>query len=237
MLLCCEKDAAPASSSQHGNAKFGTTRDKAFDFRTAPAAISLGIHLPPPERVLDSRLLNVGCPTRCAAFLCKDFAIHCGALLLSSSLCVAFRSGRPYLRVGPTTPSAGGPKESPPEGSDPLTGADPGGCHSGATPYGPGCFLAGTATGALSSARGTACVRHLQPSRDTRANVCANQSRAAMLPPEPRDFGAQPEWFIPLSIATSPVALLHPVVDADSGCHPLATDMVLSRAITSRPLP
>ena len=168
--------------------------------------------------------------------MCKDFAIHCGALLLSSSLCVAFRSGRPYLRVGPTSPSAGGPKVSPPEGNDTSTGADPGGCHSGATPYGPGCFLAGTATGALSSARGTACVRHLQPSRDTRANVCANQSRAAMLPPEPRDFGAQPEWFIPLSIATSPIALLHPMVDADSGCHPLVPDMVLSRATISRPL-
>ena len=120
MLLCCEKDAAPASSSQHGNAKCGTTRDKAFDFRTAPAAISLGIHLPLPERVLDSRLLNVGCPTRCAAFLCKDFAIHCGSLLLSSSLCVAFRSGRPYLRVGLTSPSTGGPKGSPPGGGDPF---------------------------------------------------------------------------------------------------------------------
>ena len=130
--------------------------------------------------------------------MCKYLAICCGALRFGSSLCVAFRSGRPYLRVGPTSPSVGGPKVSPPEGNDTSTGADPGGCHSGATPYGPGRFLAGTATSALSSARGTACVRHLQPSRDTRANVCASQGRAAMLPPEPRDFGARPEWFTPV---------------------------------------
>ena len=84
-------------------------------FWTAPAAISLGIHSPLPERVLDSRLLNVGCPTRCAAFLCNYSAICCGALLLSSSLCVAFRSGRPYLRVGPTSPNAGGPGDHPPK--------------------------------------------------------------------------------------------------------------------------
>ena len=149
----------------------------------------------------------------------------------------SFPLGPALPKGGPDFPECRGPKAfSPPGGGVPLTGADPGGCHSRATPYGPGCFLAGTATGALSSARGTACVRHLQPSRDTRANVCANQSRAAMLPPEPRDFGAQSEWFIPLSIATSPLALLHPVVDADSGCHPLVPDMVLSRATISRPL-
>ena len=65
-------------------------------------------------------------------------------------------------------------------------------------------------------------MRHLQPSRDTRANVCANQGRAAMLPPEPRDFGAQPEWFIPLSLATSPLALLHPVFDATRVAIPLS---------------
>ena len=134
-----------------------------------------------------------------------------------------FPLGPALPKGGPDFPECRGPKGfSPPGGGVPLTGAYPGGCHSGATPYGPGRFLAGTATSALSSARGTACVRHLQPSRDTRANVCANQSRAAMLPPEPRDFGAQSEWFIPLSLATSPLALLHPVFDATRVAIPLS---------------